>query len=100
MKGYEPVCRTFRCYRGAFEIVYDENGWPYELHRSGVTSYRWEELLKQRLLVIVGERGLGKTAELEAQTKRITQAGDYAFFIPLSHLTSGEQRDLIFRELG
>lgn len=46
----------------------------------------WDELLKSRVVVVLGEPGSGKTWELRNRAKLIKQGGGFAFFIPLDRL--------------
>jgi hypothetical protein len=52
-------------------------------HRGGSN---WDELLKRRLAVVLGEPGSGKTEELRQRAKTIRGTSDHAFFIRLDEL--------------
>lgn len=51
---------------------------------------QWANLLSQRLVVVLGEAGSGKTWEFQDQAKRLRHAGQAAFFLPLNKVTSSE----------
>lgn len=48
----------------------------------------WSAILARRCVVILGERGTGKTAELRAQTKRLDLAKKFSFFIPVEDVAT------------
>ncbi len=47
---------------------------------------RWEQLLQSQRVVILAEAGAGKTREMEAQTARLKEVGEAAFFVPIEEL--------------
>lgn len=51
---------------------------------------QWADLLSQRVVVVLGEAGSGKTWEFQDQAKRLRHAGQTAFFLPLNKVTSSE----------
>lgn len=75
--------------------TYQDNLTPDELAQQSYmsslyanqTGKGWDELLKDRLLVILGEPGSGKTVELKAQHKRVKQT---SFFLRLEQLVTEE----------
>src|SRR6266576_4927855 len=48
----------------------------------------WSDLLKQRLVVVLGEPGSGKTDEFKHQSRSDTASGIYGFFIRLDQLAA------------
>ena len=46
----------------------------------------WESLAQNRLLVVLGEPGSGKTRELQHQAERIREEGGSAYFLPFERL--------------
>ena len=46
----------------------------------------WPELLKHHRTILLAEAGAGKTAEMSHQAKRLTDKGEFAFFITLEYL--------------
>lgn len=52
------------------------------------TSLSWKELLAERLVVILGEPGSGKTRELQQRVRQLRQEEQFAFFVPLERLRS------------
>jgi len=57
---------------------------------SSLFSFRewihWEDLLKDKRIVILAEAGSGKTEEIKAVTGKIRRQGGYAFFMRLEYL--------------
>ena len=49
----------------------------------------WDELLKQRLVVVLGEPGSGKSCEFGERCASLKEAGKHAFLIELERLVSG-----------
>ena len=64
----------------------------------GTESLSWSDLLKKRVVVILGEAGTGKTFEFERQAARLQQDNKAAFFLALNELTSREAVDLALTE--
>ena len=54
----------------------------------------WDELLRHRLVVILGEPGSGKTQELAAQHERLRAV---SFFLPLDRLVSEDDGQRVLR---
>jgi hypothetical protein len=48
--------------------------------RSAYDALIWEQLLAKRRVVILAEAGSGKTEEMQAQARALTQAGRFAFY--------------------
>jgi len=46
----------------------------------------WKDLHSSRCVVVLGEAGTGKTWEFQEETWRLTQRGEFAFFVPLERL--------------
>jgi hypothetical protein len=59
------------------------------------TMAAWSDLLAQRCVVVLGEGGMGKTTEFQAQSANRRQEGDFAFFCELVALAEGELRDAL-----
>lgn len=57
--------------------------WVTQALDKGIT---WDELLKNRWTVILGEAGIGKTKEFEFRAKRLRDAGQHAFFMDIALL--------------
>ncbi|MHB8346016.1 MAG: NACHT domain-containing protein [Acidiferrobacterales bacterium] len=47
-------------------------------------NFRWEQLLEHRVVVILGEAGVGKTCELQNRIDRLRETKYSAFFVPLN----------------
>jgi len=50
----------------------------------------WPDLLRERIVVVLGEAGVGKTVELQERTRILKSEGQFAFFLSLSRLRSRE----------
>ena len=50
------------------------------------SSLLWEDLLKTRIVIVLGETGCGKTKEFEKKANSMREVGQYAFFVRLEHL--------------
>jgi hypothetical protein len=48
----------------------------------------WDDLHEKRVTVVLGEAGIGKTAELKLHAERMKAAGRFAFFLPLNTLAT------------
>jgi hypothetical protein len=46
----------------------------------------WDDILKSRIVVVLGEPGSGKSWELEDRARRLAENGGFAFLIPLERL--------------
>ncbi|WP_281083547.1 NACHT domain-containing protein [Klebsiella quasivariicola] len=46
----------------------------------------WDELLKYSRIIILAEAGAGKTREMKEQSTKLSQAGQFSFFIPTEAL--------------
>lgn len=57
-------------------------------------SYGWNDLLKEFRVLILGEPGSGKTWELRERAKKLSDRGEYAFFIRLDQLVQQDLFDL------
>jgi hypothetical protein len=51
-------------------------------------SYSWEELLKEKRVVVLGEAGSGKTWELRERSKQLKQAGMFSVYVRLDQIIS------------
>ena len=58
----------------------------------------WNDLLRSKRILIVSEAGAGKTHECQEQSKRLSNAGEPAFFVELSSLATVDLRDLFDSE--
>lgn len=55
----------------------------------------WEDLMRSKRVLMIGEAGAGKTYECRGQAERLWDAGEPAFFIELEGLRSGGLRSLL-----
>lgn len=60
------------------------NDWLYDLR--GSDKFTWKDLHKNRVTVVVGEAGIGKTIELKSEATRLQADGKVAFFVELNQL--------------
>jgi hypothetical protein len=63
----------------------DEVDW-HRYFSSNPRRLRWDDLHQKRISMILGEAGIGKTAELQLQAQRLSASGRFAFFVPLNAL--------------
>lgn len=54
----------------------------------------WKDLHQKRVVVVLGEAGIGKTVEFQLEAKRLNTAGRHAFFLPLNLLQTKEDWQL------
>ena len=59
------------------------------------TGTLWENLLRSKRVLIVGEAGTGKTYECRSQAKKLRASGQPAFFIEMAALATGDLRSLL-----
>lgn len=62
--------------------------------KRGGRTPTWDDLLKERLVVVLGEAGIGKTYEFRQQAERPQSQAKAAFFIPLNLLQRPEDWDV------
>lgn len=53
------------------------------------STLRWDELLSQKLVVVLGEPGSGKSWEFRHRCAALQQQGEFAFLVELERLVSG-----------
>ncbi len=94
MKG--KVNRTFSPFQQSGESDRDYESW-FDFTGRAWKGLSWSELIEKRLVVIVGEAGVGKTYEFKNEVEILLGEGIAAFFLPLNQLDSLEsfQRALI-----
>ena len=77
------INRSFSPFQESDEAGIDSDYW-FRLPRRG--ELRWSDLLKKRLVVILGEAGIGKTFEFQNEAKTLAGENQAAFFLPLNQL--------------
>lgn len=93
MIPHVPIRRTFSTFTAENGI--DEDAVDlYAEFALRTEQMTWAEILKKRFVVILGEAGLGKTAEFRHQAGELGLADKAAFFLPLNQLTSSEATNL------
>jgi hypothetical protein len=84
---YVPIERTFLPFQASKEMDLEvEVYFSWHELTSGIS---WSELLKSRLVVVLGEAGSGKTQEFRHQAERLNAAGHTAFFLRVEALLDG-----------
>ncbi len=58
----------------------------------------WNDLLKNRVVILLGEPGSGKTWELKEQARRLNDEGSAAFFVRLDRLTTEPLETVLGKE--
>jgi hypothetical protein len=58
----------------------------------------WTELLEERLIIILGEAGSGKTCELRHRAELLSDGTKFGFFIPLERLATGTISEVLDRK--
>jgi len=88
------VDRTFSMFHEENEA--SDQDYDYWFHRYSIDQNRlsWPKLTEKRVVVILGEAGIGKTYEFNSQTDRLKIEKKAAFFIPLNQITNQETFDL------
>lgn len=87
--GYIDLNRRFCSLRGP-GAVEDLAASSYLRGSLFDSSLGWDELLKQRLVVVLGEPGSGKSWEFRKRCDSIKEVGQPAFFIELERLVLGD----------
>jgi NACHT domain. len=83
MCTFYQLKRTFSPFYDSEDLEPDYEHW-YRLASGDKLS--WSDLLKKRLVVILGEAGIGKTFEFQNQAKILAADGQPAFFLSLNQL--------------
>jgi len=79
------VSRTFSPFE---EAASDEPDFEFWFRHNDEHGINWNDLIGKRLVVVVGEAGIGKTYEFRTQVRRLRSAKKAAFFIPLNLLVN------------
>lgn len=64
--------------------------------RSG--EYVWSDLHEHRIVVVLGEAGIGKTVELQNEVGRLRRVGKSAFFIQLNQVLDKDSWELVVKD--
>lgn len=67
----------------------DSENWLHFFHK-GKGEYSWSDVHERRVTVVLGEAGIGKTAEFQNEVDRLQRQGKPAFFIPLNQVLDNE----------
>lgn len=71
---------------------------PFLIDLGWVRGSTWDVLLESKRVLVISEAGAGKTYECRSQAKRLWDAGEAAFFLELTALSSEEIRNLLDEE--
>lgn len=71
----------------------DDDDWTTYLDAAH-DKLTWSDLHEKRVVVVVGEAGIGKTTEFKDETARLKTQGKVAFFIELSQLALSDSWEL------
>ena len=82
--------RTFSVFRHSGEMSEEVSDYQLWLFRRNNSGLSWSDLLKKRVVVILGEMGIGKTFEFQNQAICLQQEDKRAFFLPLDQINSQE----------
>lgn len=72
-----------RSFSSVSERDEDSEDWLRYLRKSA-GQYDWSDLHQHRVVVVLGEAGIGKTLEFQNEVDRLRRDGKTAFFIPLN----------------
>lgn len=86
--GYIDINRRFSALHGSVQSE-DAAASSYLRGSFAGSTLGWDELLKERLVVILGEPGSGKSWEFRRRSALLGEAGEPAFLIELERLVSG-----------
>jgi len=78
--------RTFGTYKEP-QLEDEDVDW-YQHFTSNPRRLTWDDLQRSSVTVVLGEAGIGKTAELQLQAARMKASGRLSFFIPLNELVT------------
>src|SRR5579862_1723410 len=70
----------------------------YTRSLGGSQAVGWDEILKSRAVVILGEPGSGKSWELEERARRLTEDGSFGFLIRLEQLARQRLENILSPE--
>lgn len=82
--GYVPLNRTFLDFVEGADVE-DAAALSYRWFRGG-TELTWDGLLNERLVVVLGEAGSGKTWEFVERERELIRDGKQAFFVRIEDL--------------
>jgi len=85
-----PATRIVRTFSPFHESESDETDWESWLPEARGNKRTWSDIQKERLVVVLGEAGVGKTYEFREQARRLQSQAKAAFFIQLNLLDRQE----------
>ena len=93
-----PLNRTFSTFEHASEGSEEASDYQLWLFRRNNTGLSWSDLLKKRVVIILGEMGIGKTFEFQHQAICLQQEDKAAFFLPLNQINSRDSAQAVLDE--
>jgi hypothetical protein len=66
----------------------DDRDPEFAVHLASLNAETWQQLLAHQYVVVLGEAGAGKTAELRWRTAKLNETGIAAFFVPIERLAT------------
>lgn len=86
------VNRTFSPFQESDESESDYK-YSFGFFSVGRKGLPWSDLLKKRLVIILGEAGIGKTFEFENEARTLAVENQAAFFLPRTCLIRWSKLD-------
>lgn len=93
--GHLEINRTFLKYGADTYQSESQDAFQFDLITERKTSIGWADILKQKLVVVLGEPGIGKTSEFKSQHRRLTDAGELSIYVRLEDLLKRELIEVI-----
>src|SRR4051812_16893231 len=66
----------------------DDGDPEFAVQLAALNAETWQQLLAHQYVVVLGEAGAGKTAELKRRADRLNEVGGTAFFVPIERLAT------------
>jgi hypothetical protein len=82
--------RTFSLFQDSREAPEDDFDYREWVFIRGNAGLSWSDVLKKRVVAILGEAGIGKTFEFQHQAARLQQEDKAAFFLSLNQINGEE----------
>lgn len=83
------INRSFSTFQDSGDPETDEEYW-FNLAYHNHKGFSWSDLLKKRMVIILGEAGVGKSFEFEHKAEILTSENQFAFFLALNMLDTKE----------
>lgn len=86
VSDYLRINRTFLKYGANAQQNTFAGSFQFKSNANNASEIYWSDILKYRLVVILGEPGIGKTSEFESQHQQLNDAGELALYVRLEDL--------------